>query len=104
MASLQDAIVGALGGSAADSETISLIETVIENEANGKTGVPDLSFLPFGNFGATAPGQGGGFGISILKPYLQAFIVQQEHPYTFPIIIVTVGFLSLYGLASLLGD
>jgi hypothetical protein len=102
---LQDAIIQAFGGSAADSETVSLIETVISNEANGKTGVPDFSFIPglpsrFRPDGTRETG----FGISILNPYLRAFIFQQENPYTFPIIVLGVGFLAIYGLARLIGD
>lgn len=100
--SLQDALVQALGGSAADSETISLVEQVIANEAAGKTGVPSFSFVP--GFPSKGGPGGNGFGISILNPYLRAFIFQQENPYTFPVIVLGIGFLTIYGLTRLIGD
>lgn len=96
---LQDAIISALGGSAGDSETISLVETIVSNANNGLDGVPNLSFLP--SFGGAATGAGG-FGLAAFNPYLRIFIYQQENPYVLPGLALGVIVLAFIGLESLL--
>lgn len=96
---LQDAIISALGGSAGDSETISLVETIISNANAGLDGVPNLSFLP--SFGGGSP-SAGGFGLAAFNPYLRIFIYQQENPYVLPGIAAGVIVLAFIGLSSIL--
>lgn len=100
--SLQDDLLGVFGASQADADTVSLMEEIITNEANGKTGVPDFSWLP--SLGGSKSTGSSGWGISILNPYLRAFVYQQENPITFPLVLLAVGFLSMYGLAHLIEE
>lgn len=97
---LQDAIISALGGSAGDSETISLVETIVSNANAGLDGVPNLSFLP--SFGGGGGASAGGFGLAAFNPYLRIFIFQQENPYVIPGIAAGIVVLAFIGLADLL--
>lgn len=99
--SLQDAVIGIIGGSTADAETVNLLEQVVTNIANGKTGNPTIP-LPSFLGGRAQPDGSTGLGISVINPYLRVYLYQQEYPYAFPIVAVGVGFLSIYGLIKLL--
>ena len=99
--SLQDALIGLVGGSSADADTVNLLEQVVTNISNGKTGNPTIPFPSF--LGGTQQADGStGLGISVLNPYLRVYLYQQEYPYAFPIAVVGIGFLSIYGLVKLL--
>ena len=76
MSVFTDAIGSALGASGADVETVDLIEQIVVNEVSGRSGIPSISGV----------GGGGGFAFAGLRPYLRAYLYQQENPWFFPVV------------------
>jgi len=94
MSAFTSAVGSALGASGADVETVELIEQIVVNEVSGKTGIPSV------------PGVAGGdssFAFAGLRPYLRAYLYQQENPWFFPVVGGTFLALSIYGLLSIMG-
>jgi len=93
MSAFSSAIASGLGASAADVETIDLIEQILVNETQGKTGIPSI------------PGVGGGEGFAFagLRPYLRLYLFQQENQWFFPVVGGLGLGLAIYGLLSIMG-
>ena len=95
MSAFSNAIAGALGASAGDQETIDLIEQIIVNETQGRTGIPSIP--------GVGGGGDGGFAFAGLRPYLRLYLYQQENPWFFPVVGGLFFAAAIYGVMSIAG-